>query len=156
MKNYPDAYIDFLIEFHASRDYFECHEILEDYWKDEDRSPHWPALIQLAVAVYHERQQNYRGSLRLYRKVLNHLQTMHEAIEALAIDVESLRAIVKNRINNILNEKAYTPLNLPLTDDELISQCEILSKDRGLQWKFIEDLSDDQLIYRHKLRDRSN
>ncbi|WP_218197281.1 DUF309 domain-containing protein, partial [Pseudomonas sp. 2995-1] len=64
--NYPDAYIEYLIEFHGTRDYFECHEIMEEYWK-KNKEKHWHTLIQLAVAIYHERQHNYDGSLRLYR-----------------------------------------------------------------------------------------
>lgn len=30
---YPEAYIEYLAEFHGSRDYFECHELLEEHWK---------------------------------------------------------------------------------------------------------------------------
>ena|SRR5690554_7246881 len=126
MKEYPLAYIEFLVEFHGTRDYFECHEILEDYWKEEDRSPHWPALIQLAVAVYHERQHNEKGSLRLYKKALNHFRTMPEPIEELAIDIDRLKVIVKNRIRKVLEEEQYEPLDLPLTDDDLIAQCKLL------------------------------
>src|SRR5690554_6208078 len=115
MKDYPRAYIEFLIEFHGTRDYFECHEILEDFWKEEDCRPHWPALIQLAVAVYHERQHNEKGSLRLYKKVLNHLRKVPEPLEKLAIDVDRLKVIVKNRIRNVLERGSYEPLNIPLT-----------------------------------------
>lgn len=32
---YPEAYVAFLHEFHTTRDYFECHEILEEYWKED-------------------------------------------------------------------------------------------------------------------------
>ncbi|MEH7501602.1 DUF309 domain-containing protein, partial [Neobacillus drentensis] len=28
---YPTEYIQFLAHFHGDRDYFECHELLEDY-----------------------------------------------------------------------------------------------------------------------------
>lgn len=30
---YPPEYIEFLYHFHCDRDYFECHEILEELWK---------------------------------------------------------------------------------------------------------------------------
>src|SRR5690554_7691695 len=112
MKEYPLAYIEFLVEFHGTRDYFECHEILEDYWKEVDRSQHWPALIQLAVAVYHERQHNKKGSLRLYKKALNHFRTIRVPLKALAIDVDRLKVIVKNRMRNVLEDGSYEPLNL--------------------------------------------
>ena len=31
---YPEAYIEYLMYFHGNRDYFECHEVLEEYWKE--------------------------------------------------------------------------------------------------------------------------
>ena len=34
---YPTEYIQFLIHFHGDYDYFECHEILEEYWKTKPR-----------------------------------------------------------------------------------------------------------------------
>ena len=30
---YSQAYIDYLVHFHGDRDYFECHELLEEHWK---------------------------------------------------------------------------------------------------------------------------
>ncbi|WP_460291943.1 DUF309 domain-containing protein, partial [Bacillus cereus] len=36
-KMYPTEYIQFLIHFHGDYDYFECHEILEEYWKTKPR-----------------------------------------------------------------------------------------------------------------------
>ena len=36
---YPEAFISYLIEFHATRDYFECHELLEEYWKAHPGDP---------------------------------------------------------------------------------------------------------------------
>lgn len=32
---YPAEYLEYLVYFHADRDYFECHEILEEYWKEQ-------------------------------------------------------------------------------------------------------------------------
>ncbi|WP_205628902.1 DUF309 domain-containing protein, partial [Acinetobacter baumannii] len=51
---YPEALIDYLVYFHADRDFFECHEVLEDYWKSlpkEERSLFWVGLIQIAVGL---------------------------------------------------------------------------------------------------------
>ena len=48
---YPEAYIDFLVHFHGDRDWFECHERLEEYWKehpDDPKSDTWVGLIQVA------------------------------------------------------------------------------------------------------------
>lgn len=54
IKLYPKAYIDYLVYFHGLRDYFECHEVLEEHWKKDDkaeRKKYWVGLIQIAVAL---------------------------------------------------------------------------------------------------------
>ncbi len=56
---YAKAYIEYLAHFHGTRDYFECHEVLEEHWKAVDpknRSSVWVLLIQIAVSMYHARQ----------------------------------------------------------------------------------------------------
>ncbi|SDY60283.1 hypothetical protein SAMN05421736_102386 [Evansella caseinilytica] len=155
MDKYPPAYYTFLIEFHGTRDYFECHEIMEEHWKD-DKQKKWLALIQLAVAVYHERQHNIAGSLRLYRKVLNHLRNDSGTFTEIAIDVEKLVQMIKSRIKNILKEGSYTPMNLPLTDEHLMEQCRRHCQENGLEWCGTENTEDISLIYRHRLRNRSD
>ncbi|MFA9556089.1 DUF309 domain-containing protein [Evansella sp. AB-rgal1] len=156
MNNYPKAYLDYLIQFHGTRDFFECHEIMEEHWKKDGYKKHWLALIQLAVAIYHERQKNIKGSLRLYRKVLTHLRTDPSAISNLSIDVEALQNMIKMRIRNLLEEGPYEPINLPITDDSLIIRCKELCTDNYVSWCTIEDLDNESLIFRHKLRDRSD
>lgn len=155
MKNYPESYIDYLIHFHASRDYFECHEIMEEYWLENNRHKKWLSLIQLAVAIYHERQENYAGSLRLYRKVLSHLRGDKNMLTELKIDQSNLEQLVKSRIKNILHDGCYEPMNLPLMDESLITQCKKISKENGWEW-LSSDADKSDLIFRHKLRDRSD
>jgi len=155
MKNYPEPYLDYLIHFHASRDYFECHEIMEEYWLEKSRHKKWLSLIQLAVAVYHERQENYSGSLRLYRKVLSHLRSDKNMLTELFIHQGNLEQLVKARIKNILHGGSYEPMNLPLTDENLITQCKILAEEEGWTW-LSSDQDNKDLIFRHKLRDRSD
>ncbi|WP_260405419.1 DUF309 domain-containing protein, partial [Paenibacillus sp. 598K] len=66
IRIYPDDYIQYLIEFHVTRDYFECHELLEEYWKeqpgDDPFYDTWVGLIQIAVSQYHHRRSNHRGA----------------------------------------------------------------------------------------------
>ncbi|WP_416149653.1 DUF309 domain-containing protein [Salipaludibacillus sp. HK11] len=156
MKKYPEPYLEYLVHFHASRDYFECHEIMEEYWLENDRDIKWLTLIQLAVAVYHERQGNFPGSLRLYRKVLSHLRTSNHLLDDLHIHQGDLEQSVKSKIKNILHDGNYEPMNLPLTDESLITHCKELAKEKGWQWLSSKETDKQDLIYRHKLRDRSD
>lgn len=71
---YPDAYIQFLVHFHGDRDYFECHEILEEYWKETikgDKQSIWVGLIMLAVSNYHFRRNNNSGAQRTLQKAIS-------------------------------------------------------------------------------------
>ncbi|WP_096188565.1 DUF309 domain-containing protein [Evansella halocellulosilytica] len=156
MKNYPDAYIDYLIEFHGTRDYFECHEIMEEYWKEVGGGDQWLGLIQLAVAVYHERQKNRKGSLRLYHHCLKHIENNRSSFKNISINPDLLLKKVQDRIQTVNDDGPYLPFNIPLTEDHLIEHCKDLCKKENLSWCGFEDLSNSDLVFRHKLRDRSD
>lgn len=51
-----------------SREFFECHEVLEDLWnecRNEDRR-FYQAVLQAAVALHHFNNGNLRGAAKLY------------------------------------------------------------------------------------------
>jgi uncharacterized protein len=156
MKKYPTAYIEYLAHFHGSRDYFECHEIMEEFWLQNKRDVKWLALIQIAVAVYHERQKNFPGSLRLYRKVLHHLRSNKNLFEGLDIHHGDLEYLIKSRIKNILHDGVYTPMNLPLINEELIEKSIKFTEEQGWEWLSEDSQSKNLLVFKHKLRDRSD
>ncbi|WP_340022658.1 DUF309 domain-containing protein [Paenibacillus sp. FSL K6-1096] len=58
---YEPLYVAYLIYFNRDRDYFECHEVLEELWLKLDRDPLYKALLQVAVGLYHFRNGNVRG-----------------------------------------------------------------------------------------------
>ncbi|WP_187254644.1 DUF309 domain-containing protein [Alkalicoccus halolimnae] len=152
---YPDEYKEFLIEFHSTRDYFECHEILEEYWLEQNREKKWLTLIQLAVAVYHERQKNFKGSMRLYKKVLKHMENESGLLEDLSIDEDTLISLIHKRMYNIQVNGDYSPMNLPLTDRSLQKECRQTAENRRCTWNYDDRAADENLIYKHRHRDRS-
>ncbi|WP_181186045.1 DUF309 domain-containing protein [Alkalicoccus urumqiensis] len=151
---YPEAYINYLYEFHCTRDYFECHEILEEYWLETGREKHWLVLIQLAVAVYHERRGNLKGSRKLLTSVLEQLDETKNQLEDLGIHTALLKEEVADRRNQ-LSADFYVPFNLPLHDASLEQYCLSLADQHGTEWKWDGDIHHYPLIHRHKLRDRS-
>ncbi|WP_100372616.1 DUF309 domain-containing protein [Bacillus sp. FJAT-45037] len=154
---YPPAYIEFLIEFHSSRDYFECHEILEEHWKEEEkkeRKLHWVGLIQLAVALYHERRGNSVGAKRMYHSSLRIIQVESIPLRKLAIDVDELAQLLSTRLVNL--DRPFEDLSIPLTDQDLINKCQKLSQSRDLTWGHPSQLLLDPLIHKHRLRDRTD
>lgn len=53
-----------------SRQFFECHDLLEDIWLEESgpRKQFLQAIIHFAVAFYHDGRANRLGALRQLRK----------------------------------------------------------------------------------------
>lgn len=154
MQHYPEPYLDYLIHFHGTRDYFECHEIMEEHWIETERNIKWLTLIQLAVAVYHERQQNRKGSNRLYRKVLHHISQSPGILDALGLDEKKTIELVEERIQRNLDEQPFENFNLPMIDSNLENAC--IEKCEKLQIKWLSSELDEDLIFRHRLRDRSD
>lgn len=158
MQAYPSAFIDYLIEFHASRDYFECHEILEEYWKEHPESPYaktWVGLIQTAVSLYHQRRDNMAGARKMNRQALVNLNEAD--LRRLGIDAgEFLNALRKREEQLMADAPAYSDLNIPIADPRLEQTCEELCEKRGLVWGQPSDTTNEELIHRHTRRDRSD
>lgn len=55
------------IEHFNNKEFFECHEVLEELWfKEEGESKlFYQGLIQVAVAFHHYENENYRGASKL-------------------------------------------------------------------------------------------
>ncbi|MEC2070722.1 DUF309 domain-containing protein [Alkalihalophilus marmarensis] len=153
---YSNAYLEFLIEFHATRDYFECHEILEEHWKEDPpgkRKLHWVGLIQLAVALYHERRGNVTGAKRMYRSALRIIEAEKKSIEQLGIDTSQLQQLILER--TLQAGSTFTDFMIPINDKKLLAACEKLAYERKVIWGSSSALDSEQLIHKHKLRDRS-
>jgi uncharacterized protein len=159
MGMYPQEYISYLAHFHGDRDYFECHEILEDYWKHVDpgnKDSIWVGLIQLAVSCYHHRRGNFNGAKRTLEKSLKIFSLQDGSLTNLGLDKQLLIQILKERLPIIEKEKAYTSFNLPLCNPLLIEDCIKTSEKKGFTWENVSDLTNISLVHRHKLRDRTS
>jgi len=157
--SYPAEYIDYLVEFHGSRDYFECHEILEEYWKEVspgERDSHWVGFIQLAVALYHQRRGNFNGAAKTIKKARVILSEKEDVITELGMDPVELLHIIQSIERHIHNQTPYQSISLPLIDSELINSCLASCKNSGLSWCTPSNLSNAELIHRHTLRDRTD
>ena len=135
---YPKAYISYLVHFHGDRDYFECHEILEEYWKEvdpKDRNSHWVGFIQIAVALYHERRENSQGAIRTITKAVNNLSNNRNQLNQLGLDIDKLFVLLNQTRERMIAGKTYENINLPLIDNQLITQCMDECKKLGLTWK---------------------
>jgi len=156
---YPKEYIQFLVHFHGDRDYFECHEILEEYWKQVDpknKDSIWVSLILLAVSCYHHRRANFTGAKRTLTKSLMIMKAQPQALRKLGINPVVLLDKADEQLTAIEAEKVYESFNIPLEDSKLIEICKAACEESGFTWGAISDMTNRSLIHRHKLRDRTD
>lgn len=155
---YPNEYIQFLAHFHGDRDYFECHEILEEYWKksnSKDKDSIWVGFILLAVSNYHHRRANFKGAKRTLDKAIK-IFTFHERlITSLGINELRLFPLLNNRLAAINKGENYKSYLIPMGDPNLLEACKDVCIQKGFQWGKDSDLANIDIVHRHKLRDRS-
>ena len=67
--------------------FFECHEVLEDVWRDapEPDRKFLQALIQTAVALHHYSKGNSVGARSLFERALCNLASYPEEFGGLAL-----------------------------------------------------------------------
>ncbi|OIK13650.1 hypothetical protein BIV59_05215 [Bacillus sp. MUM 13] len=156
--SYPQEYVTYLVHFHGDRDYFECHEILEEYWKKTspgDKQSHWVGFIQLAVALYHQRRGNGKGALKTLQKSLNIFQCKKTETLNLGLNYSMLMQLLAELHECLLQGKPYEHFVFPISDPGLIKECEALCLSKGLTWCSDSLLHDPFLVNKHSLRDRS-
>jgi uncharacterized protein len=156
---YDRAYIDYLIYFHCERDYFECHEVLEEHWKSvpkSERKTYWVGLIQIAVGLYHQRRGNFAGALRMISNAIQLLENDQQAVNKLGLNGDELVTILNKRKSEIENKQSYYSINLPIIDKALLKICHKHCTDTKKLWGQASDLSNEYLINKHTKRNRSS
>lgn len=156
---FPQEYIHYLVHFHGDRDYFECHEILEDYWKKVDnrnKESIWVGFIQLAVANYHHRRGNFNGASRTMQKALHIFSINKKELSKLGIEFSPLYKQMNEQLSNIENKREYRSVTLPLYSKSLIEQCKERSTELNTTWCSESNMNDLQLVHRHINRDRTD
>lgn len=156
---YPTAYIEYLSYFHGNRDYFECHEVLEEHWKGDhpsERKNYWVALIQIAVSLYHHRRQNFSGALKMMNNAIKLLRQNQTQVTKLGIDYDLLMEELERYLDNIRNKGPYKSIDLPILDNSLLEECYHYCNRAGIKWGLPSNLDDQRLVHKHSLRDRSD
>ncbi len=82
-------YLAFISLFNRDRDYFECHEVMEELWLEEGRNPLLQGLLQAAVGLHHWDNGNRSGAVKLMTAALGKLAVYADIV--LGLDLSSLR-----------------------------------------------------------------
>ncbi|SFF62590.1 hypothetical protein SAMN05216353_103189 [Halobacillus alkaliphilus] len=152
---YPEKYIEFLAHFHGTRDYFECHEVLEEHWKlvePKNRLSVWVLLIQIAVCLYHYRRGNLRGALTLINRCLEKLEPNIYEIENIGISFSLLSNKLEEMKTQIEKGYSYKSMNLPIKDEQLLEEVQLLCTKWNVAYGSPSNLQNNYIIHKHKLR----
>lgn len=147
-----DALLEFYYEFHHSRHYFLCHDILEEAWKDNQsftKDDPVVSLILLATGCYHYRRHNYKGAYRSFRKA-KHVIDGVEDQELLGIDINAYLETLDHLIEASHQQKPYAPISLPLTET---FQRLLMQKYPSFQ-NNMTPIEDHYIVHHHLKRDR--
>ncbi|AJS59411.1 DUF309 domain-containing protein [Paenibacillus sp. IHBB 10380] len=118
---YEDLYLAYLVYFNRDQDFFECHEVLEELWLHRDRDPLYKGLLQVAVGLYHFRNSNLIGGIKMLHSAadqLEHYPPLTLGIE-LGVLVEQVRSYAK-KLEGFQNSPfPYYDLTITIVDPEL-------------------------------------
>jgi uncharacterized protein len=158
MRYYPEPYIEYLIYLHMERDFFQCHEVLEEYWKSVPDSPlrqAWHGLIQIAVTLYHQRRGNIAGARKMLASAIHNITEDH--MEQLGLQVDAFSQALAARLEQLDHnpQAEFEDFNFPFADQELLLLCQRHPLAANKLWLSQSDLLDSSLIHKHTLRDRS-
>ena len=145
-------YIEYCTYFNGNRDYFECHEVLEAYWKEiapGERNHPLVGYIQVATGMYHWRRENYSGAERILTKALSIFNSFENSPFVEKIQFAQFIKHVSESLQLVQQKCAFKPFEIEITDEAL----------QQLVAKRINTLSVgdyDFIVHKHTLRDRSN
>ncbi|WP_281886101.1 DUF309 domain-containing protein [Paenibacillus sp. YYML68] len=127
-SQYDRLYVLFVYYFNVERDYFECHEVMEELWLEEGRDTLYQGLLQVAVGLYHYRNGNNGGAVKLMTAALEKLEGQPD--DVLGIDLKRLREdsrIYLDKLHRLAEEPfAFYDLDIRILDAELSALVEEL------------------------------
>lgn len=111
---YDPLYVAFVYFFNVERDYFECHEVMEELWLEEGRHPLLQGLLQVAVGLYHHANGNVSGAVKLLAAALEKLNP--HPPDALGIDLDRLRRDSADYLARLhrISEAPFAPYDLDI------------------------------------------
>ena len=144
-------FIDYCAYFNGNEDFFECHEVLEEYWKDiapGDKNHPLVGLVQLATGLYHWRRGNQIGASRILQKALKNFELNNGSIFFEFLDYETLLVQTKLAIKGTKHNDEFYAFKLPITHE--------LEPLVAARINTIPICSSEYLLHKHMLRDRSH
>lgn len=147
-------FVKFIVYFNNNQDFFECHEVLEDYWNTfPNRTKDHPltAYILLSTGMYHWRRGNTIGALRTLKKADRRMAMLDTTSSfANGIDFNNLCIQLKKSIKLIEKEQSFRAFPIQILSSEIKQLVNDLAESLVLL-----PFGSDEVIHKHLLRDRT-
>nr|WP_255723317.1 DUF309 domain-containing protein [Sporosarcina sp. ACRSL] len=149
-------FLNFIVYFNKNQDYFECHEVLEEYWKsipNYTKDHPLTAFILLSTGLYHWRRGNMDGAYRTLVKAEKRMREIRklDVRYTVAIDFKKLVHDTEQSVRLVKNSEPFSPFPIALTSVSLQRSVEELASSMNLL-----PVGSDAVIHKHMLRDRSD
>ena len=149
-------FLNFIVYFNRNQDYFECHEVLEEYWKSmNDYSKEHPltAYILLATGLYHWRRDNMDGAYRTLKKAEKRMKkfSKFDSRYTDGIDYRQLVHDTTLAVGKVRNGEPFSSFQILLSSESLQRAVQGIESSMVLLPK-----GSDAVIHKHMLRDRSD
>lgn len=104
-------YYQFFISFNE-RDYYTCHDLLEEIWLSDKQNLFIKGLLQMSVALYHYSYGNIRGTKLMLKAAKHYLHPYRPYYWSLNVEVifqfiENCLFIIPNELDRV----SYDQLN---------------------------------------------
>lgn len=108
---YDPRYLDFFQLFNE-REFYECHEVLEDLWMETSgkERPYYQGLIQTATAFYHLRNGNLAGARKLFTSGLDYLDPYPDAYQG--FDLAGYKAVCRDWLQRVIEKSRGREVSL--------------------------------------------
>ncbi|MER1999257.1 MAG: DUF309 domain-containing protein [Lysinibacillus sp.] len=145
-------FIDYCAYFNGNKDYFECHEVLEEFWKEiapGDKSHVIVGFIQVATSLYHWRRGNVRGAKKSMKSAIDIIRNQKETTYVKIIDGEVFLANCEQALQKMKDNVPYEAFNILFKNAAFF---DLVTK--RISTLPVED--ENFIHHKHKLRDRSD
>lgn len=143
-------FTQFITYFNEHEDYFECHEVLEEYWKEiapKDKTHPLTAWILLATGMYHWRRGNFSGAKRSLSKSIDRIRMNEKSVFFEGVHLQEVMKNIQHALEFANMEKSFEAFKIQIVSQKL--------KDVIDTQPALVPLTGDHLIHKHMLRDRS-
>ena len=115
-SDYPEQYREGLRLFNEE-DFFECHEVLEELWMEQqgEAKKFVQGLIQAAVGLFHFGNENFGGAKKLYLTARDKLVPFGD--EYWGIDLGRFLADFQTCFQELLDNTEAYPTTVAIRDE---------------------------------------